>query len=262
MLNLYGASVEADKLDFVRFVSEAPYQPDEVKLYPCSLVAGTGLCAYFADGSWRPYTEEELLDVLVADVLATPPYMRISRMIRDISAKDIVAGNKKTNLRQMVEARIKQRGVAVSEIRYREISTSETDIGELTLDVVRYETTVSAEYFLQWVTPKNKITGFLRLSLPKQDGDFWQQESLPVSLGEAMIREVHVYGKVAKLNSGGENAQHLGLGRRLTEAACEIARSQGYAKMNVISSVGTRQYYRNLGFDDNGLYQQKRLFTE
>ena len=74
-----------------------------------------------------------------------------------------------------------------------------------------------------------------------------------------MIREVHVYGKVAKLHSAGEGAQHLGLGRQLIEAACDIAREQDYQKINVISSVGTREYYRSLGFIDNGLYQQMSL---
>ena len=36
-------------------------------------------------------------------------------------------------------------------------------------------------------------------------------------------------------------------------------REAGYTKLNVISAIGTRPYYRNLGFVDNGLYQQKPL---
>jgi elongator complex protein 3 len=82
---------------------------------------------------------------------------------------------------------------------------------------------------------------------------------LPVKLGEAMIREVHVYGKVASLHKTGEGAQHLGLGKQLIEIACKNARELGYTKINVISSVGTREYYRALGFEDKGLYQQKEL---
>ena len=87
-------------------------------------------------------------------------------------------------------------------------------------------------------------------------------DELPVRAGEAMIREVHVYGAVARLGeagAAGSAAQHLGLGRRLVERACEIARDEGYTRINVISAVGTRGYYRGLGFGDNGLYQRRDL---
>lgn len=258
MANLYGSSPEADKQDYLRLVTEEAYLPDEVKLYPCALVAGTGLVEHYENGTWKPYTEEELLDVLIADAAATPPYVRISRMIRDISAHDIVAGNKKVNLRQMVERKAEQTGTPISEIRYREISTAEADVDELTLDIVSYQTTVSSERFLQWVTPDGRIAGFLRLSLP--DAEYVARTPKPpVQPGEAMIREVHVYGRVAGLHKTGNGAQHLGLGKRLIEEACTIAKAAGYGTINVISSVGTREYYRSLGFVDNGLYQQQAL---
>ncbi len=268
MVNLYGATPEKDKQDYLRFVTEKPYQPDEVKLYPCALVKGTGLCAHYADRSWQPYTEEELLDVLTADTIATPPFMRISRMIRDISAHDIVAGNKKTNLRQLVENTVRESGNPISEIRYREISTEEASVEDLVLDSIIYETGTTHEHFLQWATvqsgqtllhDRERIAGFLRLSLPDQDYIRKNRGCLPIGLGEAMIREVHIYGKAAKLHSLGEGAQHQGLGRQLVEKACGIAKSQGYSKVNVISAVGTRKYYRSLGFTDKGLYQQRTL---
>ncbi|MCL2332859.1 MAG: GNAT family N-acetyltransferase, partial [Actinomycetia bacterium] len=259
MLNLYGSSVTADERDYLQLVTDPAYLPDEVKLYPCALISGTRLCAHYDDGSWRPYTEEELLDVLAADTQATPPYARISRMIRDFSAHDIVAGNRKANLRQLVEERIEQTGAEIAEIRYREIAYGEVDLASLQLETLPYVTTVSDEYFLQWVAPERRIAGFLRLSLPHAAYVRASQDALPVAPGEAMIRELHVYGKVAALDEARENAQHLGLGRELVEAACEIARSRGYAAVNVISSVGTREYYRGLGFSDNGLYQQREL---
>jgi elongator complex protein 3 len=262
MVNLYGSTPEADKADYRRLVTSAAYLPDEVKLYPCSLVGGTRLYEQYVDGSWRPYEEHELLDILVADLLDTPVFMRISRMVRDISARDILVGNRKANLRQLVEARVEASGQDVLEIRYREISTDETDVGELALETHPYETTISDEYFLQWVTPEGRIAGFLRLSLPKADYVRRQQSILPIKPCEAMIREVHVYGKVARLHRTGEGAQHLGLGRRLIEAACDIARARGYVAVNVISSVGTREYYRSIGFSDNALYQQKSLVSE
>ena len=250
MANLLGATPEADKADYLRLVSDERFLPDEVKLYPCCLVQSSRLGACYADGSWQPYGEDELMDLLVADTLATPAYTRISRMIRDISSTDIVAGNKRTNLRQMVEARIARLGAPVHEIRMREVATTDVDPAALRLDCVAYRTTVSDERFLQWVTDDGHIAAFLRLSLPREGT-------------QAMIREVHVYGRVASLGSSERGgAQHAGLGRQLVEEACAQAREAGFSAINVISSVGTRGYYRNLGFGTAGLYQQRSLTTD
>ncbi len=266
MVNLFGSTREKDKQDYLEFSTNKAYLPDEVKLYPCVLVEGTKLCDCYTNGTWRPYTHEELLDVLTFDTLNTPPFTRISRMIRDISAHDIVAGNKKANLRQLVENRLSEQNADVTEIRYREISTSSTDRDKLSLEAVEYETAMSTEYFLQWVTPEKKIAGFLRLSLPSQEyirscieQSTADEKVFPIQENEAMIREVHVYGTVAGLHKTGKGAQHLGLGKQLIKTAASIAEEHGYSKLNVISSVGTREYYRKQGFVDNGLYQQMEL---
>lgn len=265
MVNLFGSTPEKDKQDYLEFSTNKAYLPDEVKLYPCVLVEGTKLCDCFEQGTWIPYTHEELLDVLTFDTLHTPPFARISRMIRDISAHDIVAGNKKANLRQLVENNLAKQNAEVTEIRYREISTASTNREELSLESVEYETTMSTEYFLQWVTPEKKIAGFLRLSLPDQEfvRTCLEQTSdatlFPIKENEAMIREVHVYGTVAGLHKTGKGAQHLGLGKQLIKTAAHLAKEHGFAKLNVISSIGTREYYRKQGFADNGLYQQMDL---
>ena len=259
MLNLLGATPESDKRDYLTFVSDPRFVPDEVKLYPCALVAGTQLVDHFEDGTWRPYEEEELLDVLCTDMIATPPFMRVSRMIRDISAKDILVGNKKTNLRQLVDERLMSEGASVSEIRFREIATEEVSLDSIALDDYEYETASTHEHFLQWVTPDYRIVGFLRLSLPHADDIARYGDGLPIGHGEAMIREVHVYGFATNVDSSGSSAQHRGLGRSLIEKACEIACENGYTAINVISAVGTRAYYRRLGFEDNGLYQRRAL---
>lgn len=262
MVNLLGATPESDKQDYLHLVEGKPFQPDEIKLYPCVLVDGTGLCAHYQDHTWKPYSEEELIEVLVADTCATPAFTRISRMIRDISAPDIVAGNKKVNLRQLVENRIDTEKLSTKEIRHREVSLADIDPSTLRFEIVSYETTVTTEHFLQWVTPEGKIAGFLRLSLPHQGALSALAAALPESPlaeGEAMIREVHVYGRVAKLAKQGAGAQHHGLGTQLVEKACEIASRSGYTHLNVISAIGTRGYYRKLHFYDNGLYQQRSL---
>ena len=266
MVNLLGATPEADKQDFKTFVTDPGFLPDEIKLYPCALVSGTQLVQKYREGAWQPYAKDELVDVLVQDVLATPPYVRISRMIRDISATDILVGNKHTNLRQMVEQELAAKDVAsrVQEIRFREINQQQVRAAELTLQDFTYTTAVSDEHFLQWVTADNKIAGFCRLSLPHWDKltagacDVTANELL-VQPGQAMIRELHVYGQALSLGSEGMSAQHQGLGQKLLAKASSIAAEAGYTSLNVISSIGTRAYYRAQGFTDAGLYQQKAL---
>jgi elongator complex protein 3 len=280
MVNLPGATPEGDRNDYERLVAEEALQPDEVKLYPCALIRGTHLCEDYATGAWQPYGDEELLSLLVADTLATPAYCRISRMIRDFSAVDILAGNKMANLRQLVEARLALLGAPVKEIRYREINAEMVDYESLELVRHCYLTSNTKELFCEWVTPSGHIAGFLRLSLPTEAYLREHEAELPVSVREAMIREVHVYGAAARLDeqsgaagreevigeetAGGEvarGAQHRGLGKQLIEEASELARAHGYERLNVISAVGTREYYRNLGFYDvnEGLYLQKAL---
>ena len=270
MVNLLASNPDSDRADFARFVTDPAFLPDEIKLYPCFLIAGTELEIVHSRGGWRAYDEQTLTALLADDVLATPPFTRISRMIRDFSADDIVEGCKKTNLRQMVEAEVAhrsaQRNQPVQEIRFREIVGESADPATLRLTDYAYRTTVSTEHFLQWVTPEDRIAGFLRLSLPD-----WgalraalspkDVEQLPISPGQAMIREVHVYGKVARLHAADQNAQHLGLGRQLVERACQITREAGCTELNVISSVGTRGYYQKLGFSlrPDGLYQVRDL---
>ncbi|MBQ9955268.1 MAG: tRNA uridine(34) 5-carboxymethylaminomethyl modification radical SAM/GNAT enzyme Elp3 [Eggerthellaceae bacterium] len=258
MLNLYGSNPEADVADYLTLVNDLAFLPDEIKLYPCVMVEGTGLSRLYEQGLWAPYDEEALVNTLAKDVENTPPYMRISRMIRDISAHDIKAGNRKTNLRQMVEQVPLAKPLKDCEIRMREISVEGVDVDSLELSEITYETSISSERFLQWITSEGRIAGFLRLSLPHREA-FCKLEGLPVSAGEAMIREVHVYGRVARLADTGMGAQHLGLGRKIVKRACEIASNEGYGRINVISSVGTRNYYRKLGFQDAGLYQVRSL---
>ena len=265
MVNLLGSTPESDRCDYERLMTDPAFQPDEIKLYPCALIEGARLCRDFDSGAWTPYAEDELLGILVDDVLATPAFCRISRMIRDFSTNDIKAGNKKPNLRQLVEARLaasdaaEDGRAAVREIRYREVGTADIDPDDLHMETVAYKTTNTREHFLQWVTADGRIAGFLRLSLP--DAAYVREHAgeLPIAAKEAMIREVHVYGMATRVGEEGHAAQHLGLGRRLVERACALAQDAGYRRINVISAVGTREYYRHLGFTDCGLYQQKEL---
>jgi elongator complex protein 3 len=122
------------------------------------------------------------------------------------------------------------------------------------LDVLRYRTSSGWESFLSYVTEDDRLAGFLRLALP--EGPSFLDE-----LGDAaVIREVHVYGSSVSIGAREEGkAQHVGLGRKLLEEAAAEARSKGFASLSVISSVGTREYYRRQGFVDGRLYQYRPL---
>jgi elongator complex protein 3 len=119
--------------------------------------------------------------------------------------------------------------------------------------VSEYQTSVGLEKFLQFVTPENRILGFLRLSLPSKSAKPPFIEELQNC---AVIREVHVYGLMTQLGKRDQKLpQHLGLGTKLIEMAQKIATKAGYEKLAVISAIGTREYYRKLGFTDGELYQ-------
>lgn len=254
MPNLYGSDPQQDIEDYQRLFNDPDIKPDELKVYPCSLIESAELMSYYERGLWQPYTESELLEVLMGAFIHTPAYCRLTRVIRDIPSTDIVVGNKKTNFRQIAENELKKRQIPVQEIRSREIGSQRVTEADLRLDEVPYNTSLGDEIFLQYVTPQNKIVGFLRLSLPQVAPITEELE------GAAMIREVHVYGITMGIGqSEAGRAQHLGLGRRLIERATEIARERGYQKLAVISSVGTRDYYRKRGFENGELYQHLPL---
>ncbi|OGC51239.1 hypothetical protein A2982_04015 [candidate division WWE3 bacterium RIFCSPLOWO2_01_FULL_39_13] len=250
MPNLYGSDPDMDIKDFKKMFNDKNFRPDELKIYPCSLIAGTSLMDLYKTFRWKPYTEEELLYVLKECIKLTPPYCRITRMVRDIGSQDIVAGNKKTNFRQIVEAQLKKEGAEINEIRSREIRSKEITESDLYLKKIEYETSTSREVFLEYVTKENEIAGYMRLSLPTKP-------PFIVELKEStIIREIHIYGQSIEIGKQKEGkAQHLGLGKKLIQKALQISKKEGYKKLTVISSVGTREYYRKNNFKEGKLYQ-------
>jgi elongator complex protein 3 len=256
MPNLYGSSPKNDLDDYTRLFADPDFRPDELKLYPCSLIESAELMRYHRDGSWQPYSHDELLDLLAECFLRTPEYCRLTRVIRDIPSTDIVVGNKLTNFRQIVEQRLAERGQQSADIRAREVRLRQVSPDELTLDETGYASSAGEEIFLQFITPERAIAGFLRLALPNR-----ALEPLTPELADAaIVREVHVYGQSVAIGEAAPGrAQHAGLGTRLLERAAAIAVERGYARLAVISAVGTRDYYRKRGFVDGALYQHQAL---
>jgi len=256
MPNLYGATPDSDRADYARLFDDPDFRPDELKLYPCSLIESAELMQIYQAGGWSPYTHDELLQLLADCMARTPEYNRLTRIIRDIPSTDIVEGNRLTNFRQLAEQEVKQRGQIGVDIRAREVGFSDVDAESLVLEALDYETQVGREIFLQFITPQRAIAGFLRLSLP----DPALKPLTPGLDGAAIIREVHVYGQVVGIGGeSGGRAQHAGLGSALIEQAVEMAHAAGYRTLAVISAVGTRVYYRKRGFADSGLYQVRPL---
>ena len=256
MANLLGATVESDIEDFGRLWSDLAIRPDELKLYPCMLVPNAELHDYWLRGDYTPYTEEEVVDVLVACKAQVPRFVRLNRVVRDFPTTNVVAGNKKANLRQIAQSRLCERGTPCRCIRCREVRRNAIRFEDLELRDLVYDTDATTEHFLSYETVSgfptaDRLAGFLRLSLP----DPTVAHPLPELAGHAMIREVHVYGPALNLgdDSRGE-AQHMGLGARLIGRARQIAREAGYGRIAVISAIGTREYYARLGFELDGLY--------
>ncbi len=266
MPNLYGSTPEQDKQDYLKLWT-AEFQPDELKIYPCSLIETAELMDYYNKGLWKPYTEAELLDVLTFCLLNTPRHVRLTRIIRDIPSTDIVVGNKKTNFREIAEAHAQESISKVVEIRSREIKSRQIDPAALNLEISTYPSRTitgnSQEFFLEFVNDSDKICGFLRLCLPKKGTHFIKELE-----DSALIREIHVYGVVRKLSESSANdsidqeqdsSQHLGLGKKLLVKAQALAKEQGYKTLSVISAIGTKEYYRKNGFRDGELYQHLSL---
>jgi elongator complex protein 3 len=79
--------------------------------------------------------------------------------------------------------------------------------------------------------------------------------------GASIVRELHVYGTAVPVHGRDPTKfQHQGFGTLLMEEAERIAREEhGSAKIAVISGVGTRDYYRRLGYELDGPYMSKVL---
>lgn len=262
MPNLLGATPESDLADFARLWSDPALRPDELKIYPCSLLEGAELMTHWRAGAYRPYTQDELLELLIACKALVPPDCRLNRVVRDIPSGYIVAGNRAVNLRQIVQQEMARRGLVCQCIRCQEVRGHAVEAQQLTLDALRHPTDISQEWFLRMVTPAGRLAGFLRLSLPRPFDAANPLTLADVSAeihGAAMIREVHVVGPalVMGAESRGE-AQHVGVGRRLVAAAQELAHAQGFRRLAVIAAVGTRDYYRRLGFELDDLYMHLR----
>ena len=255
MPNLLGATPASDRVDFLRLWDDLC--PDEIKIYPNQLLENAELYEYWLRGEYRPYTTEELVE-LIADIKPSiPRYCRVNRVIRDIPSTHVVEGNKRTSLRQDVHVELERRGTRCQCIRCREIRVRKVEQDELRLEHLVYQTGGMEEHFLSLVTGEDQLAGFLRLAIPLEGSSDTGLSDLE---GAGIIREVHVYGQSLEVGQSSRGAaQHSGSGTRLIEYAEQITLHKGIQRLAVIAAVGTRCYYIKRGFERGELYLVKNL---
>jgi elongator complex protein 3 len=251
MPNLPGSTPAKDIAMAKQMYKDERFKPDYVKLYPCMVIPTTALHQEWKDGEYRPYPDHILRDTLKEITALTPEWVRIDRLVRDISKKWVSAGTVRTNMRQEVEEDLRREGRPCRCIRCREVKGSYQSHPRL--KVKTYRTQGGREYFLTF-EESDLLCSLLRLRLPEANNLFTELN------GAAIIREVHTFGSaLAVASHKAKKTQHQGLGTRLVAKAEAIAKKNGYKKIAVISAVGTRDYYRKFGFEVDGLYMTKKI---
>lgn len=241
---LPGSSPKKDVEMFYDLYNKSDFQPDQIKFYPTTVVKNSLLYRWWKQGKYKPYTDEELENVIIECKKIVPIYTRIIRLIRDIPGESIEAGNKITNLRQI----IKDKGIKCKCIRCREAQNNIVKESDLKLNILKYKASEADEYFISFDTKDNKtLYGFCRLRIDNNG---------PVA--SAIIRELHVYGQLIPIGKQGK-IQHIGLGKRLMAEAEKIAKQNGAKSVAVISGVGVRGYYKKLGYKLKNTYMIKGI---
>lgn len=249
---------EEDIEDFKKLFSDPALRPDMLKIYPTLVLENTALYQSYKEGKFTPYSQDDMMTVLTEMKRIIPRWARIMRMQREISSDQIIAGPNLGNLRQLVQQNLKKQNLSCKCIRCREAGLSEStiNIDDIKLNRDSYESSRGQEVFLSYDDSKDRIFGFLRLRKPS---DIAHRSE--VKGNTCIVRELHVYGKSLKLGERDrDSVQHLGLGKNLMGEAERISREEFDAKkLLVISAVGTREYYRKMGYVADGPYMSKEL---
>ncbi|XP_009562064.1 elongator complex protein 3 [Cuculus canorus] len=261
MPDLPNVGLERDMDQFVEFFENPAFRPDGMKLYPTLVIRGTGLYELWKTGRYKSYPPSTLVD-LVARILAlVPPWTRVYRVQRDIPMPLVSSGVEHGNLRELALARMKDLGTQCRDVRTREVGIQEIHhkVRPYQIELVRRDYVANGgwETFLSYEDPEQDIlVGLLRLRK-------CSEESFRTELkgGISIVRELHVYGSVVPVSSRDPSKfQHQGFGMLLMEEAERIAKEEhGSWKIAVISGVGTRNYYRKIGYELEGPYMVKRL---
>jgi elongator complex protein 3 len=260
MPGLPGATPQEDLEDLRRLFEDEAFKPDMTKIYPTLVVEGTALAKMCRAGRYAPYDVEIVVELLSEMKSFVPRWHRIMRIQREIPAREISGGVRNGNLRELVLARAREKGHPCRCIRCREVALDEpVSLGEedtLLYSEEKYVASGGMEVFGSYEYERSgKIAGFVRLRLPSD------KAHRPELRNAAVVRELRVYGRVVRVGGRKENAwQHRGLGEAMLRSMEARARQEvGPGRILVTSAVGTRNYYRRLGYRRLGPYMSKRL---
>jgi len=248
-------STPAKDLKMMKEIFENPsYRPDMIKIYPCTVVKNSELYHWLKKGKYKPYSDKKLIETIKKIKTVVPRYVRISRLIRDIPAHHIMAGNRMTNLRQVIQKQMAEDGTRCNCLRCREVGHQQNLPIKILqnkprLFIEKYKTDGGIEYFLSYEdTKRNVVFAFCRLRL-NEKGIF-----------PAIIRELHTYGQTLGIGEKEKDAsQHKGLGKKLMDEAEKICLKNKKPTLAVISGVGVRGYYKKIGFKLVDTYMVKYL---
>lgn len=266
MPDLPGSSYEKDRemFEYLFSADNENFQVDQWKVYPTATVPYTKIKEWYVKGLYKPYAEIEggaLMMKLLLYIMENCPYrIRLNRIIRDIPTTYIMGGERRCNLRQVIEAEMKAKNIRCKDIRERECKGKPVDRNHTKLFIDEFRASEGTEFYLSVEDPeRTTLFGHLRLRLRDDSG---AEHSLVSALeGCALVRELHTYGRliaVSRPNSGNE-AQHMGVGTQLMREAERIAVSRGFSKIAVIAGVGVRRYYAKLGYSLQDTYMVKSL---
>lgn len=261
MPNLPNVDLDRDIEQFVEFFANPAFRPDGMKLYPTLVIRGTGLYELWKTGRYKSYPPNLLIDVVARILALVPPWCRVYRVQRDIPMPLVTSGVEHGNLRELALARMKDLGTTCRDVRTREVGIQEihNKVRPYEIELVRrdYYANNGWETFLAYEDPEQDIlVGLLRLR--KCSPDVFRPE---LRGGVSIVRELHVYGSVVPVSTRDPTKfQHQGFGTLLMEEAERIALEEhGARKISVISGIGTRDYYRKLGYELDGPYMSKAL---
>lgn len=262
MPDLPNMGKERDLEGFKEYFENPQFRSDGLKIYPTLVIRGTGLYELWKTGHYKNYTPEELIDLIAQVQSIVPPWTRIYRIQRDIPMPLVTSGVDHGNLRELAIARMEELNLQCKDIRTREVGIKQIHqrINPDQVELIRRDYTANDgwETFLSYEDPVSDILiGLLRLR--KVSDAAFRPEM--VSCQCSIVRELHVYGSAVPLAGRDPTKfQHQGYGTLLMEEAERIALEEhGSSKILVISGVGTRHYYRKLGYFLDGPYMSKLL---
>ncbi|WP_406659955.1 tRNA uridine(34) 5-carboxymethylaminomethyl modification radical SAM/GNAT enzyme Elp3 [Methanolobus sp. ZRKC3] len=260
MPGLPGMDRERDLRNFKRLFEDPRFKPDYLKIYPTLVTEGTELHKMWERGEYDALNDTDAVDLLAEVKSCIPKWVRLQRIQRDIPAQQILAGVRKSNVRQLAHEKLIHDGGKCRCIRCREVGHNvlkgkEPNVENVELTVEKYDCCEGEEYFIAFEdTLQDILIGFLRLRFP-------DKPHRPELQNTALVRELHVYGSAVAVGDEAKSNdwQHRGYGSELVACAERISYDSGYSKIAIISGIGVREYYRKIGYNREGAFMCKQL---